>query len=197
MKRAQRKYWKSNALGASFLVLTAVAGCSNIDTGTQEPTVQIDATSPEPSSETVQITEQPLDEVGTNPGTIEHVPTQSAESEQTQPNVTVEGSDYYDGQYYGDAVSADQWGTVQVVAVIENGVLIDVLIADYPHSNYESTIINRVALHALISEAIEAQDAEVDIISRATDSSIAFVQSLDSALLDAAIGMDFQNNSAG
>ncbi|MCA9904443.1 MAG: FMN-binding protein [Anaerolineae bacterium] len=131
-----------------------------------------------------------LQGLSTNPPEVELAPAQS-DVEPTQATEKVEGADYYDGQYYGDAVQAGRWGTMQVVAVVENGELTDVLIAQYPTSTYESDIITRNALPTLISEAIEAQDADgVNFVSRATDSSRAFVQSLDSALLDAAIGMD-------
>ncbi|MBE2268034.1 MAG: FMN-binding protein [Anaerolinea sp.] len=130
-----------------------------------------------------------LEGMDTNPPEVELAPAES-EVEPTQSTTLVEGADYYDGTYYGDAVRAGRWGTMQVVAVIENGELVDVLIASYPNSTYESDIITRNALPTLISEAIEAQDADVDFVSRATDSSRAFVASLESALLDAAIGLD-------
>ena len=125
----------------------------------------------------------------TNPPEVVLAPSQ-AEVASTQASEKVAGADFYDGMYYGDAVEADRWGAMQVVAVIENGVLVDVLIAQYPDSTYESDIITRNALPTLIAEAISAQDADIDFVSRATDSSRAFVQSLESALLDAAIGID-------
>jgi uncharacterized protein with FMN-binding domain len=128
--------------------------------------------------------------MNTNPPAVELAPPQS-DTEPTQSTEKVEGADYYDGKYYGDAITAGRWGTMQVVAVIEDGKLTDVEIAQYPSSTYESDIITRNALPTLISEAIKAQDSDdVNFVSRATDSSRAFVKSLDSALLDAAIGMD-------
>lgn len=191
------KQLKFSAVGATLLAASAIAGYSSVSAvesdQLQQPTVTPSATQ-QPSNST-----RPggrggrgggnhhLEGMDQNPPEVELAPTQS---ESTQSNEKVAGAEYYDGEYYGDAVSAGRWGTMQVVAVIENGELVDVLIADYPRSTYESDIITRNALPTLISEAIEAQDADIDFVSRATDSSRAFVQSLESALLDAAIGMD-------
>ncbi|HEX2908875.1 MAG TPA: FMN-binding protein [Phototrophicaceae bacterium] len=193
MKTTARQNWKRNALSASLLVAAAAAGYSGLQAS--------DALQSSETSDTS--VEQPgrggrggfgggnhhLQGLDLNPPEVELAPTPSA-TESTQSTEKVAGAEYYDGQYYGDAVSADRWGTMQVVAVIENGELVDVLIADYPRNTNESDIITRNALPTLISEAIEAQSADIDFVSRATDSSQAFVQSLESALLDAAIGID-------
>lgn len=198
MKAVQNKNWKIGAVGASLIVASTIVASSGVNALKTDTVEQVGVTAATP-------TPQPfggrpsgrggrgghgneLQGLDTNPPAVELVPTPSAEA--TQSVEKVEGADYYDGQYYGDAVSAGRWGTMQVVAVIENGELTDVLIASYPHSTYESDIITRNALPTLISEAITAQDSNIDFVSRATDSSRAFVQSLDSALLDAAIGMD-------
>ncbi|MCB9436734.1 MAG: hypothetical protein H6673_07030 [Anaerolineales bacterium] len=280
--RKNRKHMKLKTLGASVLVVSAVAGCSNnsassnsptedtsasaealvivepttvpatatattvveiatatdvvTETATEAPTETLTATATETATLTATATEtatatpsptateteavvanpsfgQPpsggfpaggpgggrgghgeggenhhLQGMDTNPPEVELAPAQSSTGAQATEKVA--GAEFYDGQYYGDAIQADRWGTMQVVAVIENGQLVDVLIADYPRSTYESDIITRNALPTLISEAIEIQDSAVSIVTRATDSSRAFIQSLESALLDAAIGID-------
>ncbi|MBS1965497.1 MAG: FMN-binding protein [Chloroflexi bacterium SZAS-1] len=71
---------------------------------------------------------------------------------------------------------------MQVQAVIQAGKLTDVQILEYPNDRRTSIRINNIALPYLISEAIQAQSANVDAISGATLSSDAFVQSLQSAL---------------
>lgn len=98
-----------------------------------------------------------------------------------EPTVT-----YQDGEYTGDSVAASRWGHVQVVAVVENGELTDIQFLDYPHSRSHSLRISRVALPYLVNESIQTQSAEVDVISGATPTSLAFIESLQSAL-DAAI----------
>lgn len=95
---------------------------------------------------------------------------------------------YPDGEYTGDTYDASHWGNVQVQAVIQNGQLSDIKILDYPASTRLSIRISRVALPYLMDEAIKAQSATVDIISGATLTSEAFMQSLQSALDAAAQG---------
>ncbi|MBX3082417.1 MAG: FMN-binding protein [Anaerolineae bacterium] len=204
MKVQHKKNWKIGAVGASLVVASAMVANMGVS-AQKEDAVQQTSTPTATATATATAARPPfggrpggrggrgehggeLQGLDTNPPAVELAPTQSGEA--TQSTEKVEGADFYDGQYYGDAVSAGRWGTMQVVAVIENGKLTDVLIASYPHSTYESDIITRNALPTLISEAIKAQDSEIDLVSRATDSSRAFVSSLKSALLDAAIGMD-------
>ncbi len=205
MNASLRKHWKINALSASVLVAGAALTYSAVGAAEDSATENADGT-------TTVSQEAPtapggrggrggrgsggaggenhhLTGMDTNPPAVELAPDQST-VEATQSTELAEGAIYYDGSYYGDSVAAGRWGNMQVVAVIENGELVEILIADYPRSTYESDIITRNALPTLISEAIEAQDFDVDFVSRATDSSRAFVQSLESALLDAAIGMD-------
>jgi uncharacterized protein with FMN-binding domain len=211
MKTWNRKNWKLNALSASMLVATAAAGYTSVTAANSSAsqTTAASATTGQtttasdrghggrgqppggtlPGGQAGRGGDNHLQGLSTNPPTVELAPAQSS-ADATQSTDKAAGAAYYDGQYYGDAVSAGRWGTMQVVAVIEDGKLVDVQIADYPRSTYESDIITRNALPTLISEAVQAQDSNVNIVSRATDSSRAFIQSLNSALLDAAIGMD-------
>ncbi len=55
----------------------------------------------------------------------------------------------------------------------------------YPNDRNRSVEINNYADPQLIQEAIQAQSAQVDIITGATDSSEAFMQSLSDALSQA------------
>ena len=201
MNASRRKNRKINALGASVLLATTALGYTGVsalantppDSKTTTPPIEQDTTVPTPPTGRGGFGgrggNHHLQGMDTTPPEVELVPTSEA-TESTQATEKVDGAEFYDGQYYGDVVDADRWGQMQVVAAIENGELVDVLIADYPRSTYESDIITRNALPTLISEAIEAQDADIDFVSRATDSSRAFVESLDAALLDAAIGID-------
>jgi uncharacterized protein with FMN-binding domain len=99
-----------------------------------------------------------------------------------------------DGQYTGDSTDAF-YGMVQVKAVIQSGRLTDVQFLDYPHDRRTSQEINSQAMPWLKSEAIQAQSAQVDLISGATLTSQAFVQSLQSALNQARF-TSIQNNTS-
>ncbi len=91
------------------------------------------------------------------------------------------GFGYKDGQYIGNVADA-YYGNIQVKAVISGGKITDVVFLDYPHDRGTSIEINSQAMPYLKSEAIQSQSANVDIISGATDSSLAFRQSLQTAL---------------
>jgi uncharacterized protein with FMN-binding domain len=96
----------------------------------------------------------------------------------------VPGSLYKNGSYTGSVADA-QWGYIQVKAIIQNGKIADVQFLQYPNDHNRSVMINEYADPQLTSEAIQAQSANVDIITGATDSSEAFIQSLSDALSQA------------
>ncbi len=91
---------------------------------------------------------------------------------------------YKDGSYTGSVADA-QWGNLQVKAIIQGGKLTDVQFLQYPNDRNRSIRINESADPQLTSEAIQAQSAQVDVVSGATDSSEAFIQSLSDALSQA------------
>ncbi len=91
---------------------------------------------------------------------------------------------YRDGSYTGDVADA-YYGNVEIKAIIQNGKIQDVQFLQYPNDRSHSIIINTEAMPLLKSEAIRAQSAEVDIISGATQTSRAFIESLTGALTQA------------
>ncbi len=64
-------------------------------------------------------------------------------------------------------------------AVISQGKITDIQFLQYPSDRSRSVRINSYADPVLRSEALQAQSAQVDVVSGATDSSEAFIQSLD------------------
>jgi uncharacterized protein with FMN-binding domain len=104
----------------------------------------------------------------------------------TNSNVTqslsgAAGTTYKDGTYTGPVTDA-YYGMVQVQAVIQNGKISSVQFLDYPHDRRTSQEINSQAMPWLQQEAIQAQSANVNIISGATLTSEAFARSLQAAL---------------
>lgn len=112
--------------------------------------------------------------------------TSSTQSINQQPRKT-NNSIYKDGSYTGAAADA-YYGYIQVRAVISNGKLADVVFLQYPNDQENSIYINTQAMPYLKQEAIQIQDANVNTISGATDTSQAFVQSLTDALSQAKRG---------
>lgn len=90
-------------------------------------------------------------------------------------------SGYKDGTYSGDPADAF-YGIIQVQATISNGRITNVKFLQYPNDRSTSIAINSQADPILAQEAIQAQSANVDIVSGATQSSQAFIQSMQSAL---------------
>jgi uncharacterized protein with FMN-binding domain len=88
---------------------------------------------------------------------------------------------YKNGTYTGPTVNAF-YGFVQVKVSIQNGKIANVQFVKYPNDRRTSVRINSVAMPYLQTEAIQAQSANVDVISGATLTSEAFMESLQSAL---------------
>lgn len=88
---------------------------------------------------------------------------------------------YKDGTYVGPVVDAF-YGNIQVKAIILQGKISDVQFLQHPQDALRSVAINAIAMPNLKQEAIQTQNATVDIVSGATDTSQAFIQSLQSAL---------------
>ena len=97
---------------------------------------------------------------------------------------TTPAGQYADGSYTGSPADA-YYGTVQIQAVIKGGKLTAVNFLSYPNDRSTSRSINARAMPQLKTEAIQAQSANVDGVSGATDTSQAFIQSLGSALAEA------------
>jgi uncharacterized protein with FMN-binding domain len=102
----------------------------------------------------------------------------------TAPTPALAQGQYRDGTYDGGPADAN-WGAVEVQAVIASGRLQDLHILQYPDHHGRSIAINQRALPILMQEAIQAQQAQVDVLTGATDTSEAFIQSLGAALQQA------------
>ena len=181
----EKPHKKLQALGVTTMLGASLIGCS-----TAEPsTAEIGDTAV--STPTAIATPTPL--VAESTETLSTaLPVETAVSLPPTPvpstTVPIAPGQYVDGDYLGNTVRTDRWGSTQVIAHIESGMLVDVEIAEYPNSSNRSSQISWAAFPTLISEAVQNQDADIDIVTRATDTSVAFIQSLESALEDAAVG---------
>lgn len=102
----------------------------------------------------------------------------------TSSTAAVSSGQYKDGQYTGQSVDA-YFGNVQTKAVILGGRLADIQILDSPRDRDTSLRISNQALPVLVQEAISSQNAQVDVVSGATQTSEGFMKSLASALSQA------------
>ena len=98
-------------------------------------------------------------------------PSKSASQPASQPvSKTVTGPEVSNG-----------WGPFQVSVTVKDGKITAVDVPVIPQDG-RSQFINSRAVPILSQEAVQANSAKVDVVSGATDSSYAFMQSLSAAL---------------
>ena len=84
--------------------------------------------------------------------------------------------------------SADtRWGPVQVQLTVEDGTVTDVAVVDYPTENGKDRQINARAIPILVQETLDAQSADIDMVSGATVTSEGYLESLQAALDEAGL----------
>lgn len=95
----------------------------------------------------------------------------------------------------GTPAQAQEWGNIQVTLTVRKTTttvgtkktitrkIIKVGVPVYPNHTNRSVYINQTALPYLIQETLKAQSANIQMISGASDSSNAFIQSLQAALV--------------
>lgn len=100
------------------------------------------------------------------------------------PPPVINTGKYKNGTYTGDSIDAS-YGYVQVKVIVSGGKIADVQFLSYPNSRSTSRNLNAKAMPYLISEALVAQDSNVDGYASASYTSQAFIESLSSALSQA------------
>jgi uncharacterized protein with FMN-binding domain len=90
------------------------------------------------------------------------------------------------GPVTGQVVST-QFGNVQVQITVSGGKITDVQALQLPSDRQRSAEISQYVAPILRSEALQAQSAQISLISGATFTSEAYAQSLQSALQQAGI----------
>jgi uncharacterized protein with FMN-binding domain len=88
---------------------------------------------------------------------------------------------YRDGTVTGSTVQT-RFGPVQVQVTISGGVITDVVALQLPTGDRHSLELSQRAAPVLRSAALAAQGAEIDVLSGATYTSLAYAQSLQAAL---------------
>jgi len=89
---------------------------------------------------------------------------------------------------YTGSVAQTRWGPVQVKINVQGGKLTKVTILQHPSGNSRDAKINDNALPILINESLQAQSANIDMVSGATVTSGGYVKSLQAALDEAVSG---------
>jgi uncharacterized protein with FMN-binding domain len=88
---------------------------------------------------------------------------------------------------YTGSVAQTRWGPVQVKITVQGGKIAKVMVLQQPNGNPRDAEINSQALPILIDETVQAQSANIDMVSGATVTSDGYVRSLQAALDEAGI----------
>jgi uncharacterized protein with FMN-binding domain len=119
--------------------------------------------------------------VATDPPAATAAPVATDPPATDPPATAAPGAAYRDGTTTGAAVGT-RWGTVQVQVTISGGAITALQL---PSNDRHSAQISSRAEPVLRSAALEAQSAEITVLSGATYTSLAYAQSLQSALDEA------------
>ena len=86
-----------------------------------------------------------------------------------------------DGTFTGSATNT-RYGPVQVQITVTGGKIVDVQAVEYPTDNSRDRQINERAIPQLVSETLNAQSADIHLVSGATYTTQGYRDSLQSAI---------------
>jgi uncharacterized protein with FMN-binding domain len=104
----------------------------------------------------------------------------------TSASSAAKATSTYTGTVTGTAADT-RWGPVQVKVTLAAGKITAVDVVEQPNSNDRDQEINADAVPQLVQETLQAQNAQIDMVSGATYTSDGYVTSLQSALDQAGV----------
>jgi uncharacterized protein with FMN-binding domain len=114
-------------------------------------------------------------------------PTSSSPSGGSSSSGSGSSSESSSRKTYTGSVVQTRWGPVQVEITVQDGKISNVAVLQQPNGNPKDAEINAYSLPILIQDTLEAQSADIDMVSGATVTSEGYVQSLQAALDGAGI----------
>jgi uncharacterized protein with FMN-binding domain len=111
----------------------------------------------------------------------------SAGPSTSSPSASPSSSGSTTTKTYTGSVAATRWGPVQVQIAVSSGKITDVTVLQQPNGNGKDAEINDYALPILVQDTLQAQSADIDMVSGATVTSDGYLQSLQAALDEAGI----------
>jgi uncharacterized protein with FMN-binding domain len=119
-------------------------------------------------------------------GTTETPTTGATTAPATAATSAAKATSTYTGTVTGTAADT-RWGPVQVKVTLAAGKITAVDVVEVPDSNDRDQEINADAVPQLVQETLQAQNAQIDMVSGATYTSDGYVTSLQSALDQAGV----------
>lgn len=123
----------------------------------------------------------PAAAIATGPGPTPAPPDGAPAPPAATPTPTPGAGGLRDGTYVGQDIP-NRYGDVQVKVVVSGGHISDVVAVQLPSDRARSEEISQQAGPLLHDEALQAQSAQIDLLSGATYTSDSYQQSLQSAL---------------
>jgi uncharacterized protein with FMN-binding domain len=109
------------------------------------------------------------------------ISTSSKSGSSSSPTPAPPASSKVTGVFSG-TTETTEYGPVQVEIAVQNGKIVDVKALQYPVDRPRSEFISSQAIPLLREEALQAQSAQINLISGATFTSNGFGESLQSAI---------------
>ena len=119
--------------------------------------------------------------LGYRTSTSAALPASGTTTNTTNGTATV-GASSAAGTVVTGTVASTRWGPVQVQLTVSGGKITSVQVVQQPDDNRRDEEINASAVPTLVQETLDAQSAEIDMVSGATITSEGYLQSLQSAL---------------
>jgi uncharacterized protein with FMN-binding domain len=116
-----------------------------------------------------------------NGTTTTTTPSSQGTSSATTPTTTAPATSTKTRTLTGDAVD-NEYGTVQVQVTLTGNQITGIVAVQMPDSHRRSVEISQEAEPILRQEALQAQSAQIDLVSGATFTSQSYAQSLQAAL---------------
>jgi uncharacterized protein with FMN-binding domain len=157
------------AVPAVIATVGGLALLANFHTGSTKPGALAALTSSTTSTTVAGASPPPTD----TPATRATSPKRTATTTTPAPSAT---------RHVDGSVVGTQYGDVEVAVTVANGRITDVQAVELPFDHSRSAEISDQVAPMLRDEALQAQSAQIDLISGATYTSDAYVQSLQSAL---------------
>ncbi|HEY3345635.1 MAG TPA: FMN-binding protein [Anaerolineaceae bacterium] len=183
-RRALRRFFLSAFVVVSFIAYALHKPSSSSDStppgNSSNPSAPVAQQADTPTDAAPSAAAAPQQDTAAIP-TAAVSPTDPAQQPAAPTATATNTGTYKDGTYTGPEVDA-YYGLVKVQAVIQQGKIANVQFLEYPNDRRTSVRINSYAVPTLQQEAVQAQNANVDIISGATLTSQAFSMSLQPAL---------------
>ena len=170
--------WALSTLTTLVLLFSYHTSTSSRSAAAAAPVIA-QATAPSPTSEATTPSSDPT--TSSTPTPSASSSSSSTPSSSSSSSSSSKSSSSAAKTYDGEAVGT-RFGNVQVQITVANGKITAAQVLQVPWNDHRDQEINSYAVPVLNSEVVQAQSANIDMVSGATFTSDGYIQSLQSAI---------------